>query len=224
MKINEWIKKHFKEIVIGVIVSLITTFVINAIDMIKEVAPTAGSSIWRLLSNSFFSAAAKMSETSLTSFLFSFVVVLGISYVINVALKGFKVTKKSISECQAIIEKINCNDLVNVNTEEDTNKEITEEDVKTEAESVIKEGKKIRRFLIGALAFFVIYFSVIMAFDVFPHAMWAEYQNDLIKIAPYIEQQELDQIKSDWVCMQSKEDYDDIYSRINKIKEENDLP
>ena len=50
------------------------------------------------------------------------------------------------------------------------------------------------------------------------------YQRDLLKIAPYIEQQELDRIKSDWVCMQTKEDYEEIYKQIDEIKNEHSLP
>ena len=220
MKFREWIKKHIKEIIIGVIVSIITTAVLNAADWIKEFAPTAGNSVWVFLSNSFFSSAAKMTETSLISFLFSVAIAFWITYIFSIAFKGFKLTKRTIKESQDIINDIDNNNLIKPIDDKD----ITRDDIKREATDIIKEGKKIRKLLIGACIFCSIYLGFIITFDVIPHVLWTDYQMDLIKIAPYIEQQELDEIKSDWVCMQSKEDYDDIYNRINKIKEEHDLP
>ena len=44
------------------------------------------------------------------------------------------------------------------------------------------------------------------------------------QIAPYVEENDVKQLKSDWVCMRSKADYDELYKYIDKIKTENNLP
>lgn len=46
----------------------------------------------------------------------------------------------------------------------------------------------------------------------------------MVKIAPYVEEAEIIQLKSDWVCMRSKSEYDKIYKIIDQVKEEYLLP
>ena len=43
-------------------------------------------------------------------------------------------------------------------------------------------------------------------------------------ITPYVEFEQINQLKSDWVCMRQKEDYLEIYEIINAVKEDNSLP
>lgn len=220
MKIKEWIEKHAKEVLIGVIVSVITTGIIKGLEWITEITPTAGNSLWRFFSNSFFSAAARMTQTSLITFLFSALIGVAIVYVYVLLSKALGVTKKAIVNAKDILGDID-NPKTRVSEER---KKITTEAIKNEAENIIKDAKKGRIITIVGIVIFVLYFAYIFLFNLLPHGLWTDYQRDLLKIAPYIEQQDLDIIKSNWVCMQSKEDYDNIYKRIDAIKNEYDLP
>ena len=220
MNFRIWVKKHAKEILLGVIVSIITAGIMKAFEWIAEIAPTAGNSVLRFISNSFFSSAAKMSETSLITLLFAVLIGLGVAYISILLSQALGTTKKAITDAEGLLDDI-CNPKPRVHNE---SKEITKAELKTEVESIIKDAKKGRRTTIIGIIFFVLYFGFILVFDYVPHGLWTAYQRDLIKIAPYIEQQELNQIKSNWVCMQSKEDYEEIYKQIDKIKNEHNLP
>ena len=220
MKIKAWINKHAKEILISVIVSIITAGIMKGFEWIAEIAPTAGNSVWRFFSNTFYTSAAKMTETSLITFLFSALIGIGIVYVYILLSKALDTTKKAITNAEELLDDIN-NPKPKVHTE---SKEITEDELKIEVEGIIKDAKRGRKTTIIGVIFFVLYFGRILVFDYLPHGLWTGYQRDLLKIAPYIEQQELDQIKSDWVCMQTKEDYEEIYKQIDEIKNEHSLP
>ena len=50
------------------------------------------------------------------------------------------------------------------------------------------------------------------------------FKQDIVKITPYVEEQEINQLESYWACMRSKAEYDAIYEYIDKMKTENDLP
>lgn len=67
------------------------------------------------------------------------------------------------------------------------------------------------------------YFLVVF-FVTMPMNLQNKFEQDLVKIAPYVEEDEITQLKSDWVCMRSKPEYDVIYTTIDKIKEEYSLP
>lgn len=225
-KIKSWIKEHRKDIIIGVICTIITSGLYEFGNWIKDVAPTAGNSLWKFLSNSFFVSVAKTTETSLISFLFSVLIGMAIAYVIHIVTDAFKSVKILIQGSERLIKEMNFDNNENADNveKEDCAEKNIGDSIQKKANIVIKEGKRTQKILSIVVVVLFVYFGGIFAFNIFPHAVWTEYQRDLIKIAPYIEQHELDTIKSDWVCMQSKEDYDDIYKRINEIKEAHDLP
>ena len=220
MKIKEWGQKYSKEILIGVIVSVITTAVIKGVEWITEIAPTAGGSILRFFSNSFYTAAANMNETSLISSIFAAILGASVGSILIIISSSLDTTKRTITTAEGILEEIN-----NYHIQESKQqREITKEEVETEAKEIIRKAKKNRKSMIAIVIFVALYLGYIIVFNFAPHILWVDYQRDLLKIAPYVEQQELDQIKSDWVCMQSKEDYDAIQKRINEIKNNHSLP
>ena len=143
-----------------------------------------------------------------------------ISYVLINASKALRITKTAITTAEDIIEDSN----KSVTNENKHKREVSTMEIQEEAQSIIKEAKKSRKTTIVVVTLFAFYLIAIYTFYFLPHGLWTDYQQDLTKIAPYIEQQDLNQIKSDWACMQSKEDYDAIYKRINEIKAEHNLP
>lgn len=213
MKIKAWIKKYAREILLSVIVSVITAGIIKGFEWVTEIAPSAGNSVWRFFSNSFYSSAAKMTNTSLITILFAALLGLAMGYVYMFLSKAIGATKKAIVTAEDILDGIS-----NPKTKApEKSNVITVEEIKDEAKDIIKDAKKGRRTTIIGIIFFVLYFGRILVFDYAPHGLWTDYQRDLLMIAPYIEQQELDQIKSDWVCMQCREDYEEIYRQIDEI-------
>lgn len=57
-----------------------------------------------------------------------------------------------------------------------------------------------------------------------PSQLWSVFERDITMITPYVEFEQINQLKSDWVCMRQKEDYLEIYEIINAVKEDNSLP
>lgn len=222
VKIKEWCKKHSSEIVVGVICTIITTVFFNMCTIVREVAPTAGNSVVRFFSNYYYITLSKTTEFSIFSALFSFVFGIGIGVIIIVVNKGFSVAKRAINGANRIITSLNNETEETVKSE--NKPKITREDIENEAKDILKQGKKMKRMTILFIVLCVIGIVDLFVFSVMPNIMWRAYQRDIVKIDPYVESRELEMIKSDWACMQTKEDYDNIYEYINEIKEENKLP
>lgn len=220
MKIKNWIKRHAKEIVIGVIVSIVTTCIFTGAKWIIEIAPEASNLIWQSFLNAFCAAAAKTSDSSLISFVYSIVFGSFAAYVYNHMNQRLHKTKELIAKTEELLDAVSNPNLA----EKDDEKEISTDALKNKLEQTIKDVKKGRRTSIVWIVLLALYFGHIFVFYFMPHSLWTEYQRDLMRIAPYMEEQDMDQLKSDWACMQTKADYDEIYERIDKIKEEHDLP
>ena len=218
--IRSWCKKHANEILVGVICTIITTIFFNICDSIKEIGPNAGTSLFRFFSNCFFTTLSKTTETSILPLLFSILIGIAVACVIDIVVKGLTLSRIILEDGKDIIPLSNDNKGINVS---DGKKTINEEP-KTEPKDIIKHGKKIRILTILCATVFVFYLVGIVSFAILPNVIWREYQRDITKISPYIEQQELDIIKSDWVCMQNKDDFNDIYKRIDKVKQKYKLP
>lgn len=220
-KIRNWCQKYASQLLVGIICTIITTAFNNIYAAIKEIGPSTGVSLFRFFSNYFFTTLSKTTETSILSVLFSVLVGISIACVIDILVKGVTLSKRLLKDGNDIITLIN-EDKEKIKVSE--KEKITLEEIKNETKDIIKQGKKIRILTILFGVFFAFYFVNVIVFTMLPNVMFREYQRDIIKISPYAEQQELDIIKSDWVCMQSKDDYDDIYKRIDKVKKEHKLP
>lgn len=175
MKIKKWVQKYAKEILLSLIVSIITAGIIKGFEWVAEIAPTAGNSIWRFFSNSFFSSAAKMTETSLITLLFAALIGIGVVYAYVFLSKALGTTKKAITNAEELLDDIN-NPKPKVHTE---SKKITEDELKTEVKGIIKDAKRGRSATIIGIIFFVLYFGSILVFDYLPHGLWTDYQRDL---------------------------------------------
>ena len=221
-KLKEWCKKHASEIVVGIICTIIPTAFVKLWNLLVEVGPTAGNSLVRFVSNYFYISLSKATEYSVFSMFFSAVFGFGVVYIVSLAAKGFSASKSIINDASEIITKLHNKDEELPSGE--NKPKITDEEIENEAKKIVKQGKKMKRLTIICIMVFAIYFTDIFAFTMLPNAMWREYQRDIIKIAPYVENKELEIIKSNWTCMQTKEDYDNIYEYINKVKKENQLP
>lgn len=221
MNLKMWMKKYYKEISIGIIVSFITTGIVKSVDWFVNIAPAAGNSLWKFLSNTFFICVAQTSETSWLEALYGLFFGIVIGCIGEIIRRTLKISNQSIKDCNELINRIKQNEYNPVETKPETS---CKETVKEKAVAVVKKAQKYKKYAIALIATIVLFIALWTGFNLLPYGLWTKYQRDLIKITPYIEQHELDIIKSKWVCMQNKEDYDDIYRQINTIKEENDLP
>lgn len=217
-------RKYKREICIGVVVSLITTAILKFGDWLVIVAPSIGASIFETASNILYSFAATYTDNFLLRiFLFGcFGVLVGISA--STIKAGIKVYKDTLS-LEKKIKDIPRKKLGEIS--EQAIKELYLEKTFNGPESMpklIQNGKAIGKASISLIVLITLMYLFIAYFVVAPMNLYNKFERDLIKIAPYIEENVITQLKSDWVCMRNKSDHDKIYVIIDKVKEEYSLP
>ena len=216
--------KYKKEIWVGVVVSLITAAIIKIGDWFVNVIPTIGTSIFETISNILYSSAATYSDNIvLRLILFSgFGVLIGLST--KTITDGLKIYKAALR-----LEKNS------KNLPEDKLKEINEQATAelegekkfNESETIhelVQKGKKVGKGAVLIIIITAFMYLFIIFFITTPMSLSNEFEQDIVKIAPYVEENDVKQLKSDWACMRSKADYDELYKYIDKIKTENNLP
>lgn len=219
---REWLVKHKNEIIVGVVVSVLTTIVINLGGIVAKVIPSTGNSIVRAFRDSIYYIAGRQGVTSTPNtilvFLLSFLIVPTISGIITLYKETS--TKALFSRTkEALIKK-----------EEGT---ASKEEIDSVVRDLEKNLKKIERkknkrpsvmkpiLLSLPIIIFIVYTWCYM---IYPASMWQEFENRIIQISPYIEESEVVLMRSKWVSMRTKEDFDEIDGYIHRIREEHNLP
>lgn len=94
-------------------------------------------------------------------------------------------------------------------------------------EKSIKREKRLDLTLKGmsiiCIIIYVLFFLNIMIYQCFPVAVKASFDRCITQITPYVKDEKIEILRSDWVCMETKEDYDAIVEEINRIQEEHNL-
>lgn len=212
-----------RDIWIGIVVSLITAAIIKIAEWLVAVAPSVGTSVSETLSNIIYTMAATYTEDFLlrSAVLFGLGTLLGRSILpIKEGLVGYRkaiwIEKKAKGISQTTLDEIA--EAAATEREEINNK-------KPESfSSIIKDAKRGGRLSILLIILIVFIYLVFIVVVTTPMNLHNKFEQDMVKIAPYIEESEIYQLKSDWVCMRSKSEYDVIYLVIDKVKEENVLP
>lgn len=213
-----------REIWVGVVVSLITAAIMSFGAWLIEIVPAVGSTLFETISNVLYSLAATHSDNHLLRLiLFG-----GLSVLAGIFSKtiidGLKLYRVSL-RLEKNSKKLTLEDLSEINDQATKELQLVKEQAKHESiPDLVKKGKKIGKAAIWAVVLIAFIYMFITFFVTAPMSLSNMFQQDIIKIAPYVEESEITQLKSDWVCMRSKEDFDAIYERINQIKEEHDLP
>lgn len=221
---RELYHKHKKEIWLGVVVSLITAAILKLGDWVIAVLPAIGTTAVETILNVLYSLAATHTDNLLLNILLAG----GLSALAGTVAKpvtdGIKLYTKTIR-----LEKKSRN-FTKTELEEINNKilgEMKNEKTKPKQESFMEMLVKSKK--IGKSAIWVAVLVLFMYFFIFffiskPMNLYNKFEQDMVKIAPYVEEAEIKQLKSDWVCMRSKSDYDAIYVVIDEVKAEYSLP
>jgi len=216
--------KHKREIWVGVVVSLITAAIIKLGDWFITVLPTIGTSVFETLSNVLYSLAATYTDNTILKI----ILLSGFSFLVGSSIKtvtdGFKIYKsalrleknsKKFSEDK--LKEINEQAVIELGYKDESNKPET-------IAELVQKGKKVGKSAIQLVIMTVFLYLFIIFFVTTPMELSNKFEQDIIKVTPYVEEKDIEQLKSDWVCMRSKSDYDVLYEYIDKIKTENKLP
>ena len=220
--LKEWCKRHFSEIVVGVICSIIPMVLIKVFNIIKEVGPTAGNSLVTFLSNYFYFSLSRMSETSILTVVFAAMLAVTLGIVLFVVWLGFSKSKAVIGEANDILTALHSKDEKMSKIPERS--PVTADEIEREANDLIKDSKKFRFEILICFIWVIFHILYIIIYVVAPNIIWSEYKRDMIKIAPYVDSHEMLVIESKWVCMKTKDDYVELFDFIDGIKNEHNLP
>ncbi len=201
------IKSFFVDFKREIIVSLCTTgaiaFAQKIFFLIRDYAPLAGHSILEGLSNSFYVNLSQQTSSSMTTLITSCLFTICYLCIPMMMLFQMGRIKKKLSN--------NCRDLNNESEGDDSKEKL----------QIDRKSKKIKFFYAFALivcAMCIVFFFFLIMYVVVAGEMWRAFQLDLIKIRPYISEEEYYLINSNWACMHSKADYDLIMNRIREIE------
>ena len=221
---RELYKKFKREIWVGVVVSLITAAIMKFGDWLIAVIPSVGISIFETISNILYSLAATHTDNLLLRVLLigSFGLLAGavaksVVDSMRTYSKALKLEKKSkkFTECQ--LEEINKEVIAELNEQEG---EAAPESIA----EIIERGKKLGKSAMLVIVLTISLYAFITFFVTTPMSLYNKFEQDIVKIAPYVEECEIMHLKSDWVCMRSKADYDELYKKIDAVILENGLP
>ena len=70
----------------------------------------------------------------------------------------------------------------------------------------------------------IITFSFIWIGVIKPALLWDKFEQDIIRIYPYVDEKQIYQLRSDWTYMRNEEDYLEIYKYIDNVKNTFSLP
>lgn len=216
--------KYKREIWIGVIVSLITAAIMKLGDWFIKVLPTIGTSVFETISNILYSSAATYSD----NMILRIILLSGFSILVGLSTKtitdGLKIYKAAL-RLEKNSKKFSEDKLNEINEQATAELECEKKSNKIETiPEIVKKGKKVGKGVIQFIIITAFTYLFIIFFITAPMSLSNEFEQDIVKIAPYIEEDDVKQLKSDWACMRSKTDYDVLYEYIEKIKTENNLP
>lgn len=221
---KELYNKYKTEVWVGVVVSLITTVIIEFGDWLLLTIPEVGVTFVESITNVLYTLAATYTVDMIMNIMlfgaFGFLLGPVVKLIIDciVSLKqSLQLEKKSKDVSSEILDEI----VENATTEKVA--EQNQPNPKTFAE-LINKGKKFGKYGIIMIVLVVFLYVFASYFVTMPMSLANRFDKDIVQVAPYVEECEIIKLKSDWVSMRSKADYEEIYDKINAIKEEYKLP
>lgn len=219
---RDYLKKHKNEIIVGVIVFFITTLLGKIGNWFVSTTPKIGSSIVETILNITYTLAATRTINSLIIAFFGGLLGIFLGSIIPVFRKALAVFTSTLKLEQRI--KALPNEAIN-----ELNRQVASDDSEpckkgqSSVNGILKDHKRTSLQIILACAFLIVICFFIMMFVLVPANLHEKFDRDITIIHPYVEEQQVFQLKSDWVLMRSKADYISIYEYINMVKEKNDL-
>lgn len=99
---------------------------------------------------------------------------------------------------------------------------------KTISKYKLKQKLKLLMFVFKGLYVFlttmyILIFLFVTVYQCFPAIINETFDRSITQIAPYVEDEKIEIMRSDWVSMKTKADFDVINKEIGRIREENNL-
>ena len=218
------IKKYRSQIITGVIVTIIVNIIHWLWNYIAQGLPIAGNAVFSALINSLYATAATHNASSASMILLLVLVGWSFATILFYLIKLCKLRfdRNRIEKLRKQIEQISASSAESSTDNEEAKREVAKE---IEAILTVPKKKEKKHKVISTIGIVVISLYLLWAsiFIVFPVFLWQAFDVSTTQIRPYISDIEMDNLKSKWTLMKSKEDFVEINSYILKIREENGL-
>lgn len=198
--------EYRRELIVGIVTTIITSILWNLFSFIINLSPTIGASIIGTFVNTFYCVAAESTNITLLETLFLAFTGLTFGIITGAMMQARKNNKTKALTMQ--------NDM-STNIIPITGNNI-------DSPKKIKPNKEKRLFILFWILLIFVAFLLIVFVNL-PSQLYKDFNRDLTMISPYVEEHQLKLLQSEWVTMQSKEDYLAIYEVINDVKEANGL-
>jgi len=221
IQLKMWIKAHKNEIIVGIVVSIITAIILKLGDIILLLVPKAGNSVWGALRDGIFYQAGRFSIITPITALISALAAMGFTALLVFALSAFR----SIRQYQ-LIEK--ANEIIEKH-EKDPTLELTDDELQS-IEQYAKSSKnkptvkKLKKDLVYMLLIGLLLIGWVWYMLVLPAALNQNFERCITQISPYVEETDILMLRSQWVSMVGKADYDEIAKTVDGIREQYNLP
>lgn len=214
-------KKFFtKDNIRGVMQSIVASIlVIILLEPVIEIGKNLGRGIINSFVDYFFVSCAQVSGIKFVSYLaffaFSWFAIGVIQYFLSAATSPLE-KKKSVE-----IDQSTAANLSPLNSEKSL------KEIRAEIDELKKQKTRAERILkiisILFIVLWVLFLFYIVVYQYIPATVNETFSRKIVQITPYVETNEIDLLKSEWVSMKGKDDYDRIAEKIENILLENDL-
>lgn len=212
----KFLNQHKSEILVGIIVFFITSILSLVINWFNTSVPLLGETVIDYAMNILYTTSAQQSDSTFIRDILSNLLWSSVIYILILSIKAFRLIGRSNKTLQQIayIGNIKSQKVdLDTNSKVDKNKN----DLKVENTKLKKTTALL--LILTFLLIFLVYFAYIT-----PNQIWTKFEQDITLIKPYVHNSEIDELRSNWVRMRSKDDFTEIYAVINNIKQMNNLP
>lgn len=225
------IKKHKIEFFVGIGSSIAATVIISICKYIFDMPISIEPDILRWLDSLVFIRAARINAYSHFLFGLSGVLTFTMAVLITMIVLSIMINNKRHEKTVESRTSDNAeSDFVQPATKEFKNEEKEIEKLKKEREYLEQKSRSLREkarlqimVIISLVLVFVTICLAYYEFIVEPVRTKAQFDIEIQVVAPYVEEQEITKLRSDWVRMRSRADFEKICLKIERIYLENGL-
>ena len=234
--VQDWLKNHRNEIFVSIITALIVASLGKMWRWLTTTGVSVGGSIIVKMRDLVYYEAGRQNYNSLTDPLFVSAATIVIVICARTWVKIQK-EKKTVAYLLKAESALNEVDTIDKETESEKkqNEKLTEakralskakrmSGAEKKSENNLAGTKKKMRLGLWSLGLLIIfYFFYFFIIYIVPAGIWHGFERDITQITPYVEEHEVQRLRSDWVSMRTEDDYKEIYDYISSVKSDNNL-
>lgn len=216
-------KVFTKENTTGILISVIASIIfVRLVDPLMDLLGMIGIRVIEAFVNKYYAVCANATDYQFIRFVAYIVFIIGITGIWDVfKYFAFPPKRTSIEEKSELMykEKIEESDLSNIENE------VTKLSMRMQKLKASKEKQQKQRVIISRIMLVAtsLCFIWVILFVFAPTLVKGEFDRKIIQITPYVTEERINLLKSDWVSMESKADYKEISEYIDSVLVENGL-